>query len=96
MNNDVDIYRASIPKRLDMSLQFKRSDLMLTTITTLSALPEISMITIEFAHQDIGSKRIAQPGQCSLFLQLLSDGRHVEVEVGSKEVTDFGIFVVSV
>lgn len=55
---------------------------MLTTITTLSTFTEISMITIKFAHPDIGTERIAQPGQGGLFLKLLSDGFHVEVEVG--------------
>lgn len=69
---------------------------MLTTIAIFSALAEISMITIELAHTDISSKRIAQPGQGSLFLQLLGDSFHIEVEVGSQEVADFGVFVVSV
>jgi hypothetical protein len=56
---------------------------MQPTITTFSALTEVSMITIEIAHPDIGSKRITQPGQCSFLLQLLSDSFHIEVEVGS-------------
>lgn len=80
MNGNLDINRHN-PDALICPFTIQ-IDLMLTTITTLSALTEISMIAIKVAHPDVGSKRIAQPRQRSLFLQLPSDSFHIEVKVG--------------